>query len=112
MAGFSDEPLDELLLLPPLLPPLELLDLLDPQAARANASAHTTPASASLFKCNVIMPPLCMSFGRYLPAFGLSASWSPSPTRLKASTVNSNATPGNSMYHQTVWKLLVASEII
>ena len=45
-------------------------------------------------------------------ALGCSASCRPSPTRLKASTVSSRATPGKSMYHHAVSKIDVASESI
>ena len=47
-----------------------------------------------------------------LRCVGLSASWSPSPTRLNASTVSSSATPGKTMYHHAVSKIAEASAII
>src|SRR6478736_2155393 len=43
---------------------------------------------------------------------GFSASWSPSPTRLKARTVRTSATPGKSMYHQAESKIGTADAII
>src|SRR5205085_8626376 len=45
-------------------------------------------------------------------ALGSSASRSPSPSRLNASTVSSSAAPGNTMYHHCVSKLSDASAII
>src|SRR5215218_499114 len=45
-------------------------------------------------------------------ALGSSASRSPSPSRLNASTVSSSAAPGKTMYHHCVSKLSEASAII
>ena len=43
---------------------------------------------------------IALIIGLAVLALGLSASCIASPARLKASTVNSSARPGNSMYHQ------------
>src|SRR5262249_18460982 len=106
----------ELVVDPPLLA-LVLLELLDPHAASATTQATVTADASVSRNRRMYLPPLLFathSSGapHERPAFGLSASCRPSPTRLNASTVSTRATPGKTMYHQAVSKTPLADAII
>src|SRR4051812_33019699 len=105
----------------------EELSSLPPQAATTNASVLSTPASANRRNLRDMCGPFWCGVGpssradvgtwrrrtcTYFDVRGLSASWSPSPTMLKARTVIRSARPGKTMNHQASWKMSVASEII
>ena len=95
----------------PLPPEIELLE--EPQAASPSASAPATTAVASCLVGLIAASPLCRwNIEVHRAALGLSASCRPSPSRLKASTVSSSASPGKVMYHQAVLKIGVAAAII
>src|SRR5919197_2754553 len=99
---------------PPLSPP--------PQAATPRVRARRTPRMMVHWKDRRMKRPF-MSVWLELPdserrarghvdrvLLGLSASCSPSPTRLKASTVSSSAMPGKNMNHQATSKIETASD--
>src|SRR5437763_360323 len=94
--------------------PLEVPELLlfpPPQAASVIAAATSATAIGSGFRVRTKMAPSSVEL-RQRSERGFRASCNPSPTRLKARTVSTSASPGNSMYHQAESKIGVASAII
>src|SRR5277367_3720852 len=98
-----------LLELPELVP--ELLEL-EPHAASTNASAATVAIAATVLIDLIESPPVLLIERPHRAPLGFRASLSPSPSRLKASTVSSRAAPGKTMYHHAVLKIGVAEAII